>query len=388
MTTPQHISTNQQSAAARNRLLVIQLVRRHQQLSRRQLARLTGLRESTLSNIVRELLQNGMFEKAGKAISNTAGQKQILVQINPQRGWSVGVSLEFGVAEMIFVDAAGQTIGQTSTPMSYDLQALPLTLDHAIKQWLVDHGRPPGKMLGIGVGVPGIVNHQQGHVLHAARFDAIDVPLGQLMQKQFPDTKIVVDHNSHLATLAEVWCGAAQTLSSFLYLTINARQAQRGHVPYSYSVSLYSGQQVHRGAFHAAGELGAPLRPDIKTTLTAKDVASLANPDATLSAKFNTIIDALSDCLTPLLELIDPDATVIGGNLSWANRSFIEQLAAQCQKRLIHVPGRTVSIIPSALNQQAVAIGAALSVTEAQLCEGTDISLNQIPLTHALVDVE
>src|SRR5579875_2955018 len=95
--------SNHKTAAQWNRALVLRLVRQQKTLSRRQISQITGLRGSTLTYIVRELLDKRVLRTVGKMNSKAVGQKQVLLDANPDLGYFLGFSLRPNEAKLVVI---------------------------------------------------------------------------------------------------------------------------------------------------------------------------------------------------------------------------------------------------------------------------------------------
>src|SRR3954451_4245281 len=74
-----------------NRGVVLDTIRTRGELSRVELAGMTGLTAPTVTNIVRRLIADGYVVEAGQGAS-TGGKPRTLLRVNPWAGFSVGVS--------------------------------------------------------------------------------------------------------------------------------------------------------------------------------------------------------------------------------------------------------------------------------------------------------
>ena len=243
---------NQTSAAIHNRRLAVQLLRQHGTLSRRQLAQITGLRTSTLTYIVRDLLDQNIVRTVGKAESKTVGKKQILIEINPGLGWVVGVGLETDQALLVYVDASGEVIDRARMEVGHDADALPGLLCSWIDAWAARKKMSTGGLLGIGVGVPGVVDSECGRVLRSTWFAAEDLPLRDLIAKQI-DAPVHIDNDANFAALGESRLGSARGLTNFVYFLMNAEVQQDGFAIRGLGTTIFLNGRLYRGSHFAAG---------------------------------------------------------------------------------------------------------------------------------------
>ena len=86
----------------RNRRDVCLLLRRHRALSRQQLSDMTGLHRSTMSKVISHFLQSGMAAELGKITPDRkrVGKRQVLIGIPDDAGWSLGIGLSEGRADI------------------------------------------------------------------------------------------------------------------------------------------------------------------------------------------------------------------------------------------------------------------------------------------------
>src|SRR5688500_14782114 len=97
----------------KTRGLVLDVIRAARSISRVELATATGLTGATISEVVRELLGDGLVVEAGRG-APTGGKPRTLVQLNPQARYSVGIQLERNTCVIVVVDLAGRPVARTS----------------------------------------------------------------------------------------------------------------------------------------------------------------------------------------------------------------------------------------------------------------------------------
>ncbi len=365
-TTPseQAIGSNNRTSAAWNRALVLRLLRKHQTLSRRQISVMTGLRGSTLTYIVRELLEKDLLREVGKSTSKSVGQKQVLLTINPSYGWTLGVSLRPGAAHMVLVDAAGARINSQRTTVSQTLDAIPDEIQQRLGEWLTDIGRPQGRMLAVGVGLPGVVDVASGTLLRSIPFQASGVPLQQIFTDRF-GVPTMIDHNACYAASAEATVGAAQGESHFVYFLVNHDRQGDRVIFNSYGSALFLEGKVYRGAHFAAGELTSRLvTPIIETNIA--DLTTLATSDGPISDALAELATNIGRTLASIFDFLDLQRIVLGGTVM-KNETFLARVRAEVEQAAVSVPGRVLHVVPSALGAEGIAWGGAIVSADATI---------------------
>ncbi len=367
----QDIKSNQAISAAWNRRLVVAVLSRRQPLSRRQIAQMTGLRDSALTYIIRELLLKGIVRNSGKQGSDSVGPKHNLLSVNDELGYVIGVSLARGVARIVTRSIAGNLIDSRQIPcVTTRLEDVPGILREDHERWLGSGARPTGALLAMGVGVPGIVDPMLGRVTFSRMFRAMNVPLAAKLEEVFK-TQVVIDHDANLGCIADARKGNAVGLTNFIYVLLNADYENPRKPKMAYGAALYVNRELFRGFNYAAGELEDMLTPAEPPIRTAADLELLRLADAALPSHLLTWIGDFAQHLARIINFIDPAGLIIGGNIPIKNRTFFERLHTELTPLLIPLPAdRRLTFSASAFGEDAVAQGAAIVAGDHALLAG------------------
>ncbi len=364
----EYTKVNQSSAAIHNRRLAIQLLRQHGSLSRRQLAQITGLRTSTLTYIVRDLMRQKIVRTVGKAKSTTVGKKQILLEIDPDYGWVVGLGLEPTCARIVYMDAAGQVLDKDMLEVSGDVNDQVTSIHSHVRAWAEQHRKPMDSLIGVGAGVSGMVDANSGCVISSEVFDQTDVPLRDILAKHF-NMPAVIDSDANAATLSESRFGEASESDGFVFVRIDPRANCESFTPGHLDVSICLQGRIYRGSHNAAGRLGTLMDGYSTVSLSDQQWTQMADPDAPICEDMNDIASRLASVLSTVTDLIDPQAVVLGGHLPINNRQVIAQISQQLNETLSPVRGRRVGVYPSRFEADAPAVGAAVSACDIAMIE-------------------
>ncbi|WP_428387024.1 ROK family protein [Mucisphaera sp.] len=355
---------NQASAAAMNRALVLGLIRENGPMSRRQLTEKTGLRSSSVTYITRDLIEGQIIRERGKLDSNSVGKKQVLLDINPDYGWVIGVGVDGDWLSMVMLDAQGGVIDRDHVAMIEPFELLPERLKQRIDSWIDRRGQPAGSLLGLGIGMPGVIDPHRGVVLRSSVFGLTSWPMAERFQERFK-VPVIVDNDSNFAALAEARQGHGKDAGDFLYFLINAREEGDRYTLEGLGSSLFLGGQLYRGAHFAAGEIDKLIQHGDIESLSARQILTLGSPDAPLDDKLQGTLRQLSLILVATTDLLDLPAVLLGGNVNITNPAAITYLQDLINEAIVPVPDRSVTVYPSMLVEQGVSTGAALAATEA-----------------------
>ncbi|MGE5464032.1 MAG: ROK family transcriptional regulator [Syntrophothermus sp.] len=165
-----------------NRNLVLRTIFAYDSVSRAEIARVTHLTRTTVSEIVSGLLEEGLVEEVGIGES-IGGKSPILLSVAADSRYLIGLNL----ARDQFIGAIVNLRGEISETVEAPVQdndgekALDLVFQ-LIDQLLKKRNK---HVVGIGIGTPGLVNTREGVVINAVNLDWQDLPLGQMLEKKY-----------------------------------------------------------------------------------------------------------------------------------------------------------------------------------------------------------
>lgn len=357
---------NQSGAALMNRTLVLNLLRGKGPLSRRQLAERTGLRSSSLTYITRDLIEQGVVRTRGKLDKPGAGKKQVLLEIDPDLGWVLGVGIEGGAASMVILDGKGQVIDRDRLELHDSFELMPQLLKNRVDNWIARRGNPPGELLAVGLGMTGVIDPHKGVVLRSTRFELSDWDLGHALSSVF-DVPVRIDNDSNFAAFAEAREGNARGINNFLHLLINSSERGAVYAVESLGSSMFINGELYRGSRFGAGEIDAFIEKGDYDKVTAEQLLNLATSDGPFDASLCGLADHIATTLVPIVDLLDPSAIVIGGNLSLTNESVICRIQDQLNQRIVAMPHREVAVRPALFMHHGVSMGAAIAALDEAL---------------------
>ena len=242
---PPHPLGNRDLIRAINRSAVLNMIKMHGPIARNEVAHRTGLSAATVTGITAELITEGLvFEKAPG--DSRGGRRPILLALNPRGGYVVGLKLTESQVIGALTDLEATVIAKRADPLSgrSPEQAVE-TLTGVVSALVGEGGIRKKQLLGVGVGLAGIVDAEQGLVRRSPYFGWRDVPLRDVLQARVR-VPVYIDNDVNTLTLAEKWFGAGQNVDDFLTVTVG-----RG-----VGLGIVANGQFYRGARGGAGEFG------------------------------------------------------------------------------------------------------------------------------------
>jgi N-acetylglucosamine repressor len=191
-------ATHQQTKQ-HNRDLVLRTIFAHDSISRAEVARVTHLTRTTVSDVVNGLLAEGLVEEVGRGES-IGGKSPVLLSVVADSRYMIGLNLAQDKFIGAVVNLRGEIKEIVEAPVHDDNGEKALQLVYQILDQLTHKKLKP--IVGIGVGTPGLVNTREGIVVNAVNLEWQDLPLGRLLEKKYK-LPVWVLNDSQAAAIGE-----------------------------------------------------------------------------------------------------------------------------------------------------------------------------------------
>ncbi len=247
-----HPTGNRDLIRAINRSHVLNAIKTHGPIGRADIARRTGLSPATVTSISAKLIsQRLVLEKA--AGDSSGGRPPILLVINPKGGYVIGIKLTETHAVCALTDLEAQIIAKSSMPLSgHEPAHVVDDLAQMVLMLIREQKIAKKQLLGVGVGLAGIVDAEEGVLRQSPIYGWNNVPLRQMLQDKL-HIPIYVENDVNTLTLTERWFGHGQDVDNFLTVTVG-----RG-----VGLGIVVNGQFYHGQTGGAGEFGhITMNPD------------------------------------------------------------------------------------------------------------------------------
>jgi len=240
-------------------------------------------------------------------------------------------------------------------------------------------------VLGVGVGMPGLIDPQQGIVKILTNMPGWkNVQLKKILEDKL-SLRVMIDNDVNLITLGEWKYGAGKGYSDLVCLTMGT----------GVGGGLILNNSIYRGAGFAAGEVGhIPLNEKgpacacggeacferyvgnqyilqkvIKLfknkNLRLEDVFDLANKGNVRAIEFwNDIGRHTGHALVGIINLLNPRLIIIGGGVSKSYAYIIKVIKKEVNKRAMRLQSGMVKITRAKLDTDATLFGALVLIQE------------------------
>jgi predicted NBD/HSP70 family sugar kinase len=187
-----------------NKYLVLESIRKRGPISVPEIAKLTRLSRPTIDNYIKIFFEKGVIKKQGVG-DPQGGRKPNLWKLNNHAGYLIGMDIESPSLNLLLTDLDLNTIQSRSTSFSLSSKKEQVVemLCQEIRELLISGDIDPAKVLGIGIGVPGIINKYQGAAISIERInDWHDVPLESVVTENV-HIPVFIENDVMLMALAE-----------------------------------------------------------------------------------------------------------------------------------------------------------------------------------------
>jgi len=226
-----------------NRQIVLNYVRDRGPISRAEIARQTALQRSTISEIVDSLLEEGLIEEVGAGRS-TGGRCPTLLALRTSGAAAIGIDIAPTRTTVAASDLAGCVLEQEEFETDHDFEK---TITRAINAACRLLEKSQGKIEGIGVSLPGLVDPSTGRLLYIPYFKWHDLDVGPRIAAA-TGLEVTIDNDANAAALAELWFGHSEVSEARDFIMV--------FIAEGVGTGIVFDRQIYRGEGGAAGEFG------------------------------------------------------------------------------------------------------------------------------------
>ena len=227
-------------------IVVIEAYLQHGMLSRSDLAALTGISRSAITEITQNLLDMGLLEEFPVIQEKQGrGRPAISLRFSASHGYFIGVSVTDTPSLVILADMQGNVVGECEIPPNDVPKNVGLIIRRAMNDLLRRTRVPRDRLLSIGIAVTGVVDETDGICRYSAALNWRDVPIAKLVQ-QATGVNAYVGNDANAVAIGEKLFGRARDLRHFSSLILG-RNIGCAH---------YIEGDLYRGYDGGAGEIG------------------------------------------------------------------------------------------------------------------------------------
>ena len=225
-------------------------------ISRSNLTETSGLNKSTVGSLLVQLQAWGFVKEVG-IVNSGLGRPGVMIDINSDAGRIIGAEIGVDYISIVMTDLRANVVWRRKVDSSPDQGKQPQADILAQTAELVEEAvreaeKTGNRLLGIGLGLPGQVDHATGTLLFAPNLGWKNVPLRDLWLHQF-NVPVLVENDANASALGERLLGNARQIDNFIFLSAGV----------GLGGGLVLDGELYGGAGGFAGEIGhMTLVPD------------------------------------------------------------------------------------------------------------------------------
>lgn len=235
---------NEDSAAA-----VFRVIREQGPINRSAIARRTHLSPSAVTMLTKDLVDIGIVieeDNPGAGRTERLGRPPILLRLEPGFASIAGAKLDDGELSAVLTDLGGRVLARRTRRLSTRHPDRVVTATgRLLDELAAKAGVSPRSIAGLGMGLSGLVDDDQGCCIRSVVLDWSDVPIGPMLEETL-GLPVAVENDANTLAIGEQMFGRARGLDDFAVVSLGK----------GIGAGLVVGGRLYRGRFGAAGEVG------------------------------------------------------------------------------------------------------------------------------------
>jgi glucokinase-like ROK family protein len=398
ITQPTLVGSNVSTVKSHNLRAVLLMLLLHEHISRVRVAQLTGLSTTTITNLISELLDQGIVAEEGveePTRRRGAGRPRTALRLVPEARHAVGIHIGVGSVRVGVTDLRARlgSLLSLAHPLEKSSEEVLTETSALVKKAIIQSGVDPQQVVGVGVGASGLVNPYTGVNVVAPNLGWRDVPMRDWFA-EWLGLPVCVDNNVRAMALGEAMFGTDQDVHTlaFVYARIGV------------GAGFVVDGQLYRGSGAGAGEIGhTTIIPDggdpcrcgntgcLETLVSEPAIVRLAEElarqdrqsilathlqngegttierifaaaragDTATCAMLNERACYIGIALANLVNVLNPELIVLGGIFAQGQDLLLPLTESTLRQRAFANLGERVRLQTASFGRQAGVIGAA-----------------------------
>lgn len=385
-----------------NRQIILNYIRKSNEISRVELTEHTKLSPTTVSAITSSLIQERIVREIGIGESS-GGRRPLMLGINPEAKFVITIVLSREKAECSLVNLNYEVVHKESIECDiYDSQEAEKVLLQAIGAVMKEYPGDTEKICGIGISLPGVIDRKNGKVLYSSKLKLRDFDIASIV-KSYTGIKCFLFKDTDALILGEYNFGVGKGVGNFIYINIE------NGVGMSY---INSGKLFHPGygggleLGHVTIDIGGKLCrcgnkgcmgtvvseiPAVNRLQECLNMGHESFVTETSHIKLSDIVHhsnrgdktcrlvleeqakLLGTGVANVINLFNPQLVAIGGPLSKCTWDFLDVLRSTIKERALDTYSRSIDIELAKLGEDSALIGMANEIIEGEVFKPIEI---------------
>jgi len=359
----------------RNAASVLEILM-NKELSRAELARVTGLTKSTIGEIVKEMIKIGILEER-EQVGGNIGRPPVKLGVRKNWAHILGICVERDNISVSLIDSRKNILKTSESISENSYQSISDLMERLyglVDEFCIFSKQQGIKLDAIGIGMPGPFDPKTGVLKNVPNFPIVENVSPKALFQSHYKLPVWVGNDADMAALGEHYFGCGKDMNSFIYVFLD-KGIGAGIV---INNELYVGMNGYAGeigqllvvtqdrevfledlcsvnaVIKKSCELGITQSRDLKKLVEmAHKGDTVANEIITETARY------VGSGILSLIYLFGISNVIIGGELLLLGELFIKEIKRVIRTHLFHQ--HNVNIQISTLGSQAISLGAAMN---------------------------
>lgn len=386
---------NNEEMKKMNELDIFTTIHKYKYISRKEIAEVTGLTKSSVTNIVNKLIKQGYFIETGIGQS-TGGRKPIMVTLNSEVCWVIGLTMDAERVSGIITNFAAEKKYEYTNKINHDWSKDKIldVIFNVLKELLkFDIGN---KIIGIGLAMPGPYNHETGKLLDLPNFRHFrNINIKDIITEEFK-LPTFLERDTQAAALGEYLFGKVNESNNIFVLTVNFlgigggvllngknyRGFADGAGDVGHMIIDRQGPRCNCGKFGCFEKLanGVHLYNEVIKAVENKTNAAYPPVHESAIAEYlyekslsgdliyndiiNREVEYLSIGITNIIQVFSPKTIILGGDIILGCPKFYHKIVERIRKNAYPSYQKNIDIQLTSFGKDLIAIGGASLVIQ------------------------
>lgn len=388
-----------------NRTNVINVLWREKEITKAQIAENTDLSVPTVMKIINDLADKQLIRELGKGTSS-GGKRPVILELNKDAYYIIGVDVNEYWIETVLVNLRLEIVEKRIQDIR-TVDNEKTIIQRVIKEICAVLNCHVGKgeqVIGIGMGIPGLIDPKTGTVIHstALGWDRVNV---KKALREFFDGEIVVEEATRAMAAAEKRVGLAKEVNNFLYIHIGSEigsamivdgrlyygnhksSGRLGHIPVEREgVMCECGNRGCLEQYASGNALGRIAQEkllygmgsqmydlvfgDIKKVDVYTVFEAATNGDDLALKILGEAADYLGMAVTGVMNMLDPELIILDGKICRTGKIYMELFQKSLRRRNQRYTDYKVRVADFKAADNRTSVGAATFLLEDLITRG------------------
>ena len=357
---------NQNTIKNLNRSLVLEVLNSMGKTSRTEIAELTGLTKTSITNITTELIEQDIICEVGSDISMVnMGRKPVMLDISPNSPCALGISINRDFVYTSLINLLGDIILEDMLVLHNieSSESFMAGIYECCKNILFSDIAKQKKIIGIGIASIGPLDIGKGMIVEPPNFKAIKgIKIVELIEKEF-NLPVILNNDMSACAISEKLFGFAKKVSDFVYLGVangigagivinkalymgeKGFAGEVGHISIDYKgkkcpcgnigcLELYAGiPYIEERARELLQSDGSSLLSTVKNVRWHDIIDAAYKNDKLALSILDEVVEYLTAGIVAIANAYDPEVIYLGHDLVLAGKLILTKLRKEVNER-------------------------------------------------------